>query len=75
LVQLEICNGLPLVGSYEPLVVFASAAKVDDELGFVVVESFKDGFKTVHGEGGIGEKIRCYDNLLHTSSAIMFGEA
>ena len=64
LVQFKIGDGLPLVGRNEPLVVFPSAGEVDNEFCFVVVEGLEDGAEAVHGEGGGGEEVRCYDYLL-----------
>ena len=64
LVQLKVGDGLPLVRRNEPLVVFPSAGEVDDEFCFVVVEGLEDGAEAVHGEGGGGEEVRCYDYLL-----------
>jgi hypothetical protein len=52
LIQLKVGDGLPLVCRNEPLVVFPSAGKVNDELGLVVVEGLEHGLQAVHGEGG-----------------------
>jgi hypothetical protein len=52
LIQLKVGDGLPLVCRNEPLVIFPSAGKVDDELGLVVVEGLEHGLQAVHGEGG-----------------------
>lgn len=64
LVQFKVGDSLPLVRRNEPLVVFPSAGEVDDEFSFVVVEGLEDGLQAVHGEGGGGEEVRCYDYLL-----------
>jgi hypothetical protein len=67
LIQLKICYRLPLVGRDEPLVVFSPTAEVDNELRLVVVESLKDGLEAIHGEGRVGEQVRCDDDLLQSN--------
>jgi hypothetical protein len=67
LVQFEVCNGLPLIGRDEPLVGFAPTAEVDNELGRVVVERLEDGLEAFHGEGRVGEQVRCDNDLLRSN--------
>lgn len=71
LIQFEIRHGLPFVGGDEPLVVFAAARQVDDQLVLVVVEGGEHGVQTVHAEDAVGEEVGCYDDLLRLISSLL----
>jgi hypothetical protein len=70
LVQFKIRYSLPLVGRDKPLIVFPSTAQVDDKFCLVIAKSSKNGLQTFHGESGVREQIRCYNDLLRVPSAL-----
>ena len=68
LIDLHVCQGLPLVHGDEPAVLaLPAAAEVDHQLALVASQGFQDRFKPCLAEMAVREKEGRYDDLLRLS--------
>lgn len=70
MIELEVCDCLPLVCRDKPLVVFSPAGQVDDKLVFIVAEGGENALEALFAELGVGEEVRCDYDLLRPISSL-----
>lgn len=70
-IDLNVCQSLPLIHRYHPPAASPSTTQINDELLCIILERFKDRLQAIMRETSIKEEIRGNNDLLKATVSLI----